>query len=596
MKVLRNLALAAAGLSCGLALHGPVLAKADPDKVLRVTFDAADDGFDLVKTNNSLYSSWIGQGIYESLLTYDYLARPVKLVPGAAEAMPEVSADGKTYTFHLRKGIYFTPDPAFKGARRELTAADFAYTLKRIMDPVNRSPTASSYEGKIAGMDALVKAARKSGRFDYDAPLEGLQTPDRYTLRLQLTRADPTMPYLLANATAGAVAREVIEHYGQDTGRHPVGTGPYKLKEYVPRSKIVLEANPDYRGFVWDFPSTGDPWDEQVIKEMKGKQMPQIGRVEAYIIEEQQSRWLAFGGGQIDADWIPDMVVDKVLDKGRLRPEYARKGMRLYRFVNTDIVYTIMNFRDPILGGFSLDRIALRRAIAMAYNINEEINQIRKGQAIPAQSQIPPGIAGYDPNYRSSIAYDPDLANKLLDRFGYKKGKDGWRTMPDGSPLLIKISISPGLRDQMLAEVWKRSLDRIGVRTDFPVSAWADNLKAASECKLMMWGLGGSVGIPDAFDMFESFYGPNVGQGNLGCYDSPAFNAFFDKARPLPDSPERQALITQMNRQLEADTAAVTELHRYRNWIIQPWVKGFKQHPIQGNNWMYLDIDKALKH
>lgn len=591
MKLVRHLATWMAALACGLALHGIACAKADLQKVLRVAFEAADDGFDLVKTNNNLYSTWIGQAIYDTLLTYDYLARPVKLVPGAAEAMPEASADGMTYTFRIRKGIYFAPDPAFKGKRRELTAADFAYTIKRIMDPANRSPSASSYEGKIAGLDELVKAARKSGRFDYDAPLQGLQTPDRYTLRVRLTRPDPTMLYVVANATAGAVAREVIEHYGHDSGQHPVGTGPYMLKEYVPRSKIILEANPEYRGFIWDFKPV-EKWDEQLVKDMKGKQMPRIGRVEAYIIEEHQSRWLAFAGGQIDADWVSDIVVNKVLDKDRLKPEFAEKGMKLYRFVNPDIVYTIFNFRDPVVGGFAPEKIALRRAIAMAYNLHDDIYQIRQGQAIRAESVVPPGVVGYDPAYRSSIPYDPPLAEKLLDYFGYRKGKDGWRTMPDGSPLVIKLSTSATLRDQMLNEVWKRSLDRIGVHSDYPVSNWADNLKAASECRLMMWTLGQSAGIPDAFDSFDSLYGPNIGQGNLGCYDSAAFNSLYAKARPMPDGPERQALITQINRQIEADTALVIHLHRYRNWIIQPWIKGFKLHPIMNNNWQYLDVEK----
>ncbi|TFW07902.1 heme-binding protein [Oxalobacteraceae bacterium OM1] len=582
----------AAALLCGLALHGAASAKADPQKVLRVAFDAADDGFDLVKTNNSLYSTWVGQGIYEPLLQYDYLARPVKLVPNTAESMPDVSADGKVYIFHVKKGIYFTPDPAFKGAKRELTAADYAYTIKRIMDPVNRSPAASSFEGRIAGLDELVATARKGGRFDYDAPLQGLQTPDKYTLRIELTRPDPTLLYTLAIGQTGAVAREVIEHYGQETRSHPVGTGPYMLKEYIPHSKIVLEANPDYRGFVWDFQSTGDKWDEQLIKEMKGKQMPQVGRVEAYIIEEHQSRWLAFGGGQIDADWVVDTVTNKVLDKGRLKPEFADKGIRLYRFVNTDLVYAIMNFRDPVLGGYTPEKIALRRAIVMAYNLDEEIVQARQGQAIHAQSAIPPGIPGYDPAYRSSIGYDPELAAKLLDYFGYKKGKDGWRTMPDGSPLVIKMSTSPSARDQLLSEVWKRSLDKINVRMEFPVASWSDNLKAASECKLMMWALGTTFGIPDPFDFYDTLAGSNIGQGNIGCYDSPAFNKLYAQTRVMPDGPERQALLTQMSRQVEADTAVVMQLHRYRNWLIQPWVKGFKQHPFQYNNWKYLDIEQ----
>jgi ABC-type transport system substrate-binding protein len=587
---LRTTTLAVAGI-CACA-PGLSFAKPDMSKELRVAFDAADDGFDMVKTNNSLYSTWIGQAIYDSLLTYDYLARPVKLVPGVAEAMPEVTDDGKTYLFRIRKGIYFSPDPAFKGAKRELTAADVVYSIKRIADPVNRSPSSSSYEGKIVGLDDLMNAARKGGKFDYDKPIPGLEAVDSHTLRIRLTTADPTMPFVLAHASSSIVAREVIEYYGQDTGRHPVGTGPYVLKEYVPRSKVVLEASPTYRGAVWDFKSSGEKWDEQVIKEMKGKSLPLIGRVVVSIIEEEQSRWLAFSSGQLDFDKLADNVSSRVLDKDKLRPEYQEKKLSLYRFVVPDIVYTYFNFKDPVVGGYTKEKIALRRAIAMTYNVNDEIYKVRQGQAIRAQSQIVPGTVGYDPAYRSSIAYDPDLANKLLDRFGYKKDAEGWRTTPDGKPLVIRISSQSTAKDQAVNEIWKRGLDRIGLRTEFPVSSFADNLKAASRCELAVWMLGGTAGIPDAYDGLESFYGPNSGQGNLGCYQSERFDEWFRAGKALGDTPERQVLITNMNRQLEADTAVIAHVHRIRNWIFQPWIKGFKQHPIQHNNWMYLDIEK----
>jgi ABC-type transport system substrate-binding protein len=589
LRLCRLLGVCLAWSMAASAVHA---GSADPNKVVRVAFEAADDGFDMVRTNNSLYSSWVGSAIYENLLTYDYLARPAKLVPGTVEAMPEMSDGGKTYLFHIKKGIYFTADPAFKGSKRELTAMDYAYTIKRILDPKNRSPQASSFEGKIVGLDDLVAAAKKSGQFNYDAPIAGLETPDRYTLRIRLNAPDQTFAYLLAHSTTGAVAREVIESYGQDTGRHPVGTGPYMLKQYVPRSKIILEANPDYRAYIWDFKSSGDPVDEQIIRDMRGKKMPQVGRVEISIIEEEQSRWLAFDSGQLDFDRLADSAAPKVLDKDKLKPDYSAKNIKLYRYAAPDITYTFFNFRDPVVGGFSKEKIALRRAIAMAYNIDEEIAQIRFGQAVKAQSQVPAGVAGHDPSYRSSIVYDPELANKLLDRFGYRRGADGYRSMPDGKPLTIKIHSAPSSRDQAMMEVWKRSLDRIGVRAQFPVSNFADNLKAASRCELMMWGLGGTASIPDGSDFMESLYGPNAGQGNLSCYQSAAFDDAYRKARALPDGPERQLLYTQMNRQLEADTVDVLHVSRIRNWLIRPWIKGLKKHPIMHADWQFIDVEK----
>ena len=243
---------------------------ADPSKVMRMAFEGADDGFDMVRTSN-FYSHWAAGAIFEPLLTYDYLARPAKLVPAVAEAMPEIADGGKTYTFHIKKGIYFTPDAAFKGVRRELTAEDYAYSFKRFLDPKNRSPSANFLEGKIIGLDALAATAKKTGRFNYDAPVAGLQVLDRYTLRIRLNAPDYNFLYVIAYTGLGAVAREVIETYGEQSGMHPVGTGAYMLQQYVPRSKIVLKANPDYRGFVWNFQSSGEPWDTQIVRDMRGK-------------------------------------------------------------------------------------------------------------------------------------------------------------------------------------------------------------------------------------------------------------------------------------------------------------------------------------
>ena len=145
----------------GTALVLPALAlsavsyAADMSKTLRVTFQVAETGFDPTRTSD-YYSGAVIEAIYDRLLTYDYLARPAKLVPDAAESLPQITDNGKTYTFRIRKGIYFTSDPAFKGKRRELTAEDYAYSIKRFFDPRNRSPYVFLFEGKIVGLDALM--------------------------------------------------------------------------------------------------------------------------------------------------------------------------------------------------------------------------------------------------------------------------------------------------------------------------------------------------------------------------------------------------------------------------------------------------------
>ncbi len=154
---------------------------ADMAKTLHVVLTSAEMSFD-PQFSADAGSDGIIDHIYDSMLDYDYLARPVKLVPRTLEAMPTVEDGGATYVFRLKRGIFFTPDPAFKGKPRELTAADQAYALKRMLDPAVKSPWLWLVEGKIIGADELRAQALKSGKFDYDAPIPGLEVVDRYTL------------------------------------------------------------------------------------------------------------------------------------------------------------------------------------------------------------------------------------------------------------------------------------------------------------------------------------------------------------------------------------------------------------------------------
>ncbi len=570
---------------------------ADPGKVLRVTFQAAETGFDPAKVSD-YYSGTVIEAIFDPLLTYDYLARPAKLVPNVAESMPAVSDRGKTYSLKIRKGITFTPDPAFKGRKRELTAADYAYSIKRFLDPKNRSPYAFLFEGKILGLDELASQAKKSGHFDYDAKLAGLETPDRYTLRIRLKGTDVNFSYVLALPLVGAVAREAIEAYGDDTGSRPVGTGPYFLKNYTRSSKIVLEANPGYRGKVWDFASGDDARDRDIADRMKGKKLPLIGTVEISIMEETQSRWLAFQRGATDIEYqLSEVAPTFMTEDGKLRPEFVKRGIKLDRSIDPEIIYLYFNMQDRIgdrpnpVGGFGKERIALRRAIAMAYKVDDQIRIIRKGQAIRAQYPIPPGVAGHDPRYRSGIPYDPRAANALLDKFGYRKGPDGYRAQPDGKPLAIRYSSTPSERDRQFDELMKRSLDSIGIRLEIHKDRFPELIKLENQCRLMMRTSAWIADYPDGDNFMQLLYGPNSGQSNNACYRSPEYDERYEKSRLLSDGPERNRLYREMTRLMEVHTVWMLTDSRYRNALLQPQVVGYKKHPVLNSEWLYIDLE-----
>jgi oligopeptide transport system substrate-binding protein len=537
-------------LFIGLSVLGAYAA--DPAKILRVTFQAAETGFDPVKVSD-YYSGTVIEAIFDPLLTYDYVARPAKLVPNTAAALPQISDGGRTYTLKLKPGIHFADDPAFKGARRELTALDYVYSLGRFLDAKNHSPYAFLFEG-IAGME----------------------TPERYTLVIRLKQPDYNFSHVLAFPLAGAVAREAIEHYGEESAAHPVGSGPFRLKQYTRSSKIVLEANPGYR---------------EVTRE--GRRLPMIGGVEISIMEETQSRWLAFQRGDTDMEYqLSEIAPTFINADGTLKPEFARRGIKLQRSVDPEIIYLYFNMQDKTVGGLAREKIALRRAIAMAYKVEDQIRVIRKGQAVRVHYPVPPGVAGHDPDYRSSIVHDPRAANELLDRFGYRKGPDGYRRMPGGEPLVIRYSSTPSERDRQFDELMKRSLDSIGVRLEIHKDRFPELIKLENQCRLMMRGAAWIADYPDGDNFMQLLYGPNSGQSNNACYRSAEYDRRYEKSRLLPDGPERDRLYHEMTRLMEVHTVWLLAESRYRNVLLQPRVKGFVKHPVLHAEWLYIDLDK----
>lgn len=578
-------------LACLVSLRADA---ADPDKVLRYVFPAPETGFDPAVAHD-LYSSQIIRSICEPLYTYDYLARPAKLVPLTADGMPEVGDDGKTYTVRVKKGIFFAPDAAFNGKARELVAADFAYAIRRLADPNVRSAWGWLMEDKVAGLSDWAKTRNRAGRPDYRRPVKGLEILDRYTLRIRLNKPDYNFTHILAHYPTCAMASEVVEKYG-DASTHvmanPVGTGPYTLAEWKRGSRIVLTANPDFRGFIWDFAAGNDPEDIRIVEKMKGKSMPQIGRVQISVIPEDQSRWLAFQSGEVDMFNLDGPLAPKALAGGRLRPELVARGIQLSRTIDAELSHYYFNMQNPVLGGMEKEKIALRRAIAMAHNVEEEIRIVWNGEAIPLEYPIPPGVVGHDPAYKSSVKYEPAVANALLDRFGYKKGKDGWRMQPDGSPLEIVFSARADSTGQQQSEMWKKTFDSLGIRMKSDKRLFPDLLKAEKQCLLMMRTSAWIADYPDGDNFMQLFYGPHVGQSNNGCMKIPQFDALYEQSVALPDGEARNLLYHRMARILEVYAPTRIGYARYRNMLLHSHIAGYKKHPVMHSEWIYIDINK----
>ncbi|MES2321834.1 MAG: ABC transporter substrate-binding protein [Pseudomonadota bacterium] len=568
---------------------------AGPLKTLRYIFPAAETGFDPAVARD-LYTGHVTQAIFETLYSYDYLARPVLLVPHAASGLPEVSNDGKTYTIRLKKGQTFTPDPAFKGKRRELTMADYVYSWKRLFDPKLASPHSWLFEGKVVGLDQLAADAKKTGKFDYDKAVAGLELVDPYTLRIHLTQTDFNLGMILAHEPTVALAREVVEKYGDINGAvhgNPVGTGHYKLGQWVRGNRIVLEKNTDHHAETWDFKGNGTPDDQRIIAQMKGKTIPQIDRIDIRVMVEDQSRWLSFQSGGVDLFWLDGPLAPKAILNGKLRPELAAKGVQLSRQIDPEITYYYWNMQDPVVGGFSKEKIALRRAIAMAHNVDEEISIVWNGQAQRVDYPIPPGVVGHDPAYRSILQYDPALANKLLDRFGYKKGKDGWRTLPDGKPLVITYTSRNEASGVLMAEVWRKTYNALGIRMENNRMIFSDLLQAEKLCKVQSRNYQWMADYPDGDNFMQLHYGPNVNQNNAACFADPEVDKLYAQSQKMPAGPERDVLYHRIARRIEVTGAARMAYSRFRNMLAQPAVLGYTKHPILHQEWAYIDIDPS---
>jgi ABC-type transport system substrate-binding protein len=593
---LARLAAQALILAIACALPATAASAADMSKTLHVAQSVAESGFDPQAISDS-YSFDICRAIFESLYTYDYFARPVRMIPNTADGMPQITDGGRTYTVKVKPGIYFASDPAFKGKRRELTAEDYVYTIKRIFDPKIRSYWLYVFDHRLVGLDEALALARKTGRFDYNARIEGLQAVDRYTLRVRFKDPNYTFAYWLADAALSAVAREVVEAHADASNRameHPVGTGPYRLKEWVRGQKIVLEANPDFREQIYPVPGEGsEPGDAAIARDNAGKRLPIVGRIEISVIEEDQPRLLAFDSGQLDYVLLPRALAGNVLEKSRLRSDYAKRGITLHRQTEPSLSFVFFNMDDPVVGGYTPEKIALRRAMIMGYDRKAEIEVLRHGQAEPASQLVPPGLAGHDPTLRATDLYDPAGARALLDKFGYKdRDGDGYREMPDGKPLQITKANTPSAIDRVDNELWKKCMDAIGIRMVFFTQKWPELNKMSEAGQLQMWGLSWISNSPDGDAFASPLYSKNIGTSNDARFRLPAYDRAYEAALNLPDGPARTALFRSMSEAVLNYAPWMMDLNAYVSVLTQPWLKGYKQNPFLRNQWKYYDVDK----
>jgi ABC-type transport system substrate-binding protein len=489
---------------------------------------------------------------------------------------------------HVKAGIHFTPDPAFKGHPRELTAEDYVYSLKRWLDPNSKRGGAPITAALIVGGREALDEAKKSGRWDLDRPIEGLRALDRYTLQLKLT--EPNYPVIEGYLTLGAVAREFVEARGGDLRTYAVGTGAYRLKEFKRGSRIVLEANPDYRGR--PFPASGAPGDQALEAAMRGAPFPRIGRIELEVIEEETARLLEFDRGNLDTLVLRSDIASRLLEHDALRPEYRARGIGWQRTPEPFTAFVYFNLRDPLVGGMDAPRVALRRAVGLALDRNNMVDVIYGGQALPANQLVPPDVVGHDPKI-PPLVHDPAAARALLDRYGYKRGADGYRATPDGKPLVLDLMLRSGSISREVQTLFRKNMDAIGVRTQFTVAPFQDAIKDLVAGHFQMW-FGGFGGNPTGQGILAQLYGKSSPQINVSQFKMPEYDAALDRFMRTNDPAQQVAAARTMSDIARAYAPMIPVVFRLENHFVQPWLLGYRPNRFD-TFWQFLDIDLAKR-
>jgi len=566
-----------------------VASAADPAKVLRVASSDIET-LDPHQYNDSP-SFDVLVAIFEGLYEWDYLAVPARLAPVGAATLPEITEGGKLWTIRVRPGVFFTDDPAFAGKPREVVAEDYVYSLKRWLDPNLRRGGAPIVTDLLVGARAVVDAARRPGAtFDYNTPILGLRALDRYTLQLRLI--EPNYPNIEEFLTVRVIAREVVEAAGSDIRTRAVGTGPFRLQEWKRGSRIVLEANPGYGSA--RFPASSDPAQAELVRSMRGKSLPRISGVEISVIEEDVTRLLEFDRGRLDYVVLRGEIANRLLANGKLKPDYAARGIVRHVFPEPYLFSFYVNVADPVVGGMGNERVALRRAIALAIDTENLVKVVYAGQALPANQLVPPRVTGHDPALPPRPPRDQAAANALLDRFGYgKRDPDGYRRAPDDKPLTLTLSLRSAAISREIQTLWKKDMDGIGLRMEYRLTPFQDVIKELEAGKFQLY-FGGYGGIPSGYAQLIQLQGKQPPTVNFSRFRSAEYDRAMEAFLKSSTDATQIAAARQMTDIARTYAPLIPAIFRLENNFVQPWVQGFSP-PVFQTYWKYLDIDPARR-
>lgn len=405
---------------------------------------------DIVTLDPAIGYDWVNWSMIKSIFSrlMDYKPGTSELVPSLAESY-DISKDGKTYTFKLRKGVKFHNG-------REVVAQDVKYSIERTNNAKTESPGAGFYD-MIAGIEAFKAGKAKE--------IKGVKVIDPYTVQFTLSRPDATFLHVIALNFSSVVPKEAVDKAGKDFGKKPVGSGAFSVAEWKLGQELVFKKNPDY--FI-----PGVPKLDQITFQVGLEPMTAILKVEK-------------GEADVAGDGIPPAKFLEVKNN----PKYA--GM-IVEGGQLHTGYITLNVQMK-----PLNDVRVRQAINHAIN-KDRIVKIINNRAVPANQPLPPSMPGYDKAFQG-YAHDPAKARELLKEAGLEKG---FKTT------LYVFNVDPNPR---IAQAIQQDLKEVGIEVALKNLAQANVIAAGGKPKTapMIWS-GGMAWIADFPDP-SNFYGPILG-------------------------------------------------------------------------------------
>ena len=584
MRLMLALGFALAG--CGEDAEAPA-AKPDGDgkKIFYDRRGSAHKNLDPPRQFDSA-SADIIMNVYDTLLEYDYLTRPYRLTPNLLSEMPEKKADGKTYVFRLREGIHFHDDPAFEGGvGRELVADDAIYSIQRFADANVNIKSWVLLAGYIEGLDAFREKTRELGKgADYaQHPVSGIRKLDSHSFEVEFTRETPLALFPFAMTSLSIVPREAVEKYGDDFAQHPVGTGPFTVKQYSRRGTMILARNPDYHG---TYPTDGAPEDaENGLLEYAGRQLPFLDEVHMPLIEESQPAMLKFRKAELDwiginKDDFPNMAYKAEDGTFHLKDEYAQ----LYNsYVEPGLTaeYFSFNLRDPLWQGEKGK--ALRQAIAWAIDTPGFIELMNNGRGLPMATIVPQTIAGSETDIDFTYySQNREMAKKKLAEAGYPDGRD----LP-----VIHFEYRSTTKDSRQGfEYIRNELAAVGIRAKANFNTFSAFLKKIESGNFQIASSGWAADYPDGENFYQLLYSANKTPGpNSSTFSNPEYDALYEQIRSMPNGPERYALFRRMSEIIMDEVPLLLRYNGLAFGIYQKNVRNLKLNMMIGKGYKYLD-------